>query len=89
MFVTPGPQQVEQMVARTFEEFGAIIHSLSELKETVVLHDGQYYARTYRAGGLMAMWFVEHGLVQFYDAEGKMLRTINLLREALPQRMAA
>ena len=29
------------------------------------------------------------GIVQFYDAEGNMLLTVNLLEELEPQRMAA
>ena len=35
------------------------------------------------------MWLVDVGLVQFYDEQGNMLRTINLLLELEPQRMAA
>ena len=59
------------------------------LKETILIDDGRYVARTYRAGGLMAMWLIDVGIVQFYDEDGNMLRTINLLRELEPQRMAA
>jgi hypothetical protein len=37
----------------------------------------------------MAMWLVEVGIVQFYDAEGNILQTVNLFEEREPQRMAA
>ena len=37
----------------------------------------------------MAMWLLEIGIVQFYDADGNMLLTVNLLEELEPQRMAA
>jgi hypothetical protein len=32
---------------------------------------------------------IDVGLVQFYDADGNMLRTVNLFEEIEPQRMAA
>ena len=37
----------------------------------------------------MAMWLIDVGLVHFYDADGYMLRTINLFEEARPLKMAA
>jgi hypothetical protein len=37
----------------------------------------------------MAMWLIEIGIVQFYDAEGEMLCTVNLREELEPQRMVA
>jgi hypothetical protein len=37
----------------------------------------------------MAMWMIEVGLVQFYDANGNMLRTINLFEEVKPMTIAA
>ena len=46
-------------------------------------------ARSYRTDGLMAMWLVEVGIVQFYDADGAMVRTINLLEEMEPLKVAA
>ena len=39
--------------------------------------------------GLMAMWLIEVGIVQFYDADGAMLRTINLFQEVEPVKLAA
>ena len=38
---------------------------------------------------LMAMWLADIGLIQFYDCEGNMLRTVNLFAEIAPLRMAA
>lgn len=35
------------------------------------------------------MWLIGVGIVQFYDAEGTMLRTVNLLQEQRERRMAA
>jgi hypothetical protein len=36
----------------------------------------------------MATWLVEVGIVQFYDARGNMLRTVNLFEELQPPRLA-
>ena len=41
-------------------------------------------ARSYRLRGYMAMWLVEVGIVQFYDAQGNMLETLNLFEELKP-----
>ena len=35
------------------------------------------------------MWLVEVAIVQFYDADGEMLRTVNLFQELKPLKMAA
>jgi len=85
----PHPREVRTLVVRTFLEFGAGLATLAELSENILVDDGRYMARSYRADGLMAMWLVEVGLLQFYDADGEMLRTVNLFQTLEPQRMAA
>ena len=89
MRLSPPPEEVRELVVRCFEDFGVTRFGTSALKETICIDDGRYVARSYRAGGFMAMWLIRAGLVQFYDEDGNMLRTINLLRELEPQRMAA
>jgi hypothetical protein len=89
MTVAPQPEQVRQLVARVFEEFGVPVCNSSVLNETLLLKSGRYVARTYRADGLMAMWLLRAGVVQFYDAEGTMLRTVNLLKQLRPGSSAA
>ena len=83
------PNEVRDLVVRTFMEFGAAPSSLFDLHETILIHDGQYAARSYRTDELMAMWLVEVGIVQFYDADGNMLRTVNLFQELEPMKLAA
>jgi len=83
------PKQVQQIVSQTFSELGAKIADSFDLNETLLLHEGHYFARSYRADGLMAMWFVDNGFVQFYDADGNMLRTVNLQPESCQRRAAA
>jgi hypothetical protein len=85
----PLPYEVRELVFRTFQDFGAPVFRALDLDETVLVDSGRYAARTYRTDGFMAMWLLEIGIVQFYDAEGHMLRTVNLFEELEPQRMAA
>jgi hypothetical protein len=89
MTVTPQPDRVRQLVVETFEELGATVRNILDLNETLLIQEGRYRARSYRAGGLMAMWLVEAGVIQFYDDQGTMLRTINLFQELEPQAIAA
>jgi hypothetical protein len=89
MTATPQPDRVRQLIARTFEEFGVPIDNELELNETLLIESRRLVARSYRAGDLMAMWLIGAGLVQFYDGDGAMLRTVNLFKFVQPKRMAA
>ena len=89
MRTDPLPHEVRELVLRTFQDFGVPIFSSLDLDETILIDDGRYAARTYKVDGYMAMWLLQIGIVQFYDAEGNMLLTVNLLEELEPQRMAA
>jgi len=89
MRLNPAAWEVRQIVERTFRLLGLSEERLEELKETILLQEGRYLARSYRAADFMAMWLVEVGIVQFYDTQGRMLRTINLLLEQTPARAAA
>jgi hypothetical protein len=60
-----------------------------EIRETILVDEGRYVARSYRLNGLLAMWLVAVGILQFYDSRGHMLATINLFESLRPQRMAA
>jgi hypothetical protein len=84
-----GPVEVRQLVARTFRELGVAIRRAEQVTETIFIERGRRLARSYRFKGLMAMWLVQDGIIQFYDADGNMLRTINLLEHSIPQRAAA
>jgi hypothetical protein len=89
MTVTPQADEIRLLVARTFEEFGTPIANILDLNETLLIKHGQYVARSYRANGLMAMWLLQAGIIQFYDRNGVMLRTVNLFLELEPQTIAA
>ncbi|HVC98227.1 MAG TPA: hypothetical protein VND64_31440 [Pirellulales bacterium] len=89
MRVSPSANVVRELVCRTFRTLSFRKAARSDLNETILIDEGRCVGRSYRAGGLMAMWMVEVGLVQFYDAEGNMLQTVNLFEGVEPQRMAA
>jgi hypothetical protein len=89
MKLSPRPFEVRELVLRIFRDLGVSSRSLLDLDETILIDNGDYVARTYRLDGMMAMWFVSGGVVQFYDAAGNMLRTINLFEELEPEKMAA
>jgi hypothetical protein len=36
-----------------------------------------------------AMWFIDFGIVQFFDTDGRVLRVVNLFQEAASGRNAA
>ena len=75
------------MVVRTFQNLDVSIESPFDLEETILIDEGRYTARSYRVGGFLAMWLLEIGIVQFYDGDGHMLCTVNLLEELEPRRM--
>jgi hypothetical protein len=89
MWLEPQPSDVLSAVVGMFERFGASPQDLFDLDETIQIEGGKHVARTYQVEGLMAMWLMGIGIVQFYDAEGNMLATVNLLEEAVPQQMVA
>jgi hypothetical protein len=85
----PLPPEVREIVLRAFQDFGARIFSAWDIDETILVDEGRHAARTYKAAGYMAMWLRSVGLLQFYDADGNMLMTVNLSEELELQRMAA
>ncbi|MEQ8786336.1 MAG: hypothetical protein RIC55_08550 [Pirellulaceae bacterium] len=89
MIVAPTPADVRQYVARTFRELSSDENLSSDLGERIVVDGGNYVARSYSCEGLFAMWLIPVGLLQFYDDDGNMLRTVNLLEVREPQYKAA
>ena len=89
MRTDPRPYDVRELVLRTFEYFDVVLDNPWDLDETILVDEGHCSARSYKLDGYMAMWLVDIGIVQFYDSDGNMLRTVNLWEELVPQRMAA
>ncbi|REK12418.1 MAG: hypothetical protein DWQ37_11825 [Planctomycetota bacterium] len=89
MTLNPTPDEIRTIVHRTFLELDVDEDVLYDMDERIMLDEGRYVARSYRVDELLAMWMIDVGLVQFYDSEGNMLRTVNLFEEIEPHRMAA
>ncbi|GEM_PF-3662803 len=50
----------------------------SRIREEVLSDRGRPVARSFRAGDLMAIWFLDYGFVQFYDSSGNLAATVDL-----------
>jgi hypothetical protein len=89
MRTDPLPYEVRELVVRTFQSLDVAVAGPFDLEETILIDDGRYAARSYKADDCLAMWLVEIGIVQFYDADGNMLCTVNISEEFEPHRVAA
>ena len=89
MKALPSPGEVRCLVISTFRQFGVEHNKSVDVNETIRLDAGKCVSRTYRCDSYMAMWLVEVGILQFYDEQGNMLRTVNLFQRYRPVRMAA
>ncbi len=89
MRVMPSAAEVRRLVADIFSDLSGDYFGPLELDESMRIDGGKLVARTYRSETLLAMWMVEIGLLQFYDEEGQMLRSVNLFEELEPIRAAA
>lgn len=85
------PTSIRELVVEHFARFGADAKEAATCAETILIRDGKYRGRSYRTAGMLAMWMIEIGLVQFYSADGAMLATVSLDDQPAPQmrKMAA
>ena len=80
---------VRGLVSRHFLKLGADVIDVDDLQENIRIDRGRCVARWYRVAEMFAMWMIDVGVLQFYDADGEMLHTVNLFTELQPQRAAA
>ena len=80
---------VRDMVSRLFVDLGAETEDAIDLQENIRIDRGRCVARCYRVTEMFAMWLIDCGVVQFYNADGEMLHTVNLFNDLQPQRVAA
>ncbi len=89
MYTSISPTQMRQVVLNCFQQHQTQELAGSDLDERARIEDGRVVAYSYRTDSLFAMWMIEIGLVQFYDQEGNMLRTIDLTAHVASDRRAA
>ena len=80
---------VLHLVGRYFVDLGLDSAEAEDIEENIRIDRGRCVARCYRVAEMFAMWLVDCGVLQFYDADGEMLRTVNLFTELQPRRAAA
>jgi len=80
---------VRGLVSRHFIKLGASVVDVDDLQENIRIDRGRCVARCYRVSEMFAMWMIDVGVLQFYDADGEMLHTVNLFTELQPQRAVA
>jgi len=80
---------VRGLVSRHVLKLGAEAADVEDLQENIRIDRGRCVARCYRVADMFAMWMIDVGVLQFYDADGEMLHTVNLFTELQPQRVAA
>jgi len=80
---------VRHLVTRYFLDLGAEAIDVADVQENIRIDRGRCVARCYRVADMFAMWLIDVGVLQFYDAEGEMLQTVNLFTELQPMRAAA
>lgn len=80
---------VRHLVSRYFLDLGATDAEVFDIHENVRIDRGHCVARCYRVSSMFAMWLIDVGILQFYDADGEMLQTVNLFAEMQPHRAAA
>ena len=88
MAYSPTADQVRQLVRKVLAQLGATPQELAALEEHLLVEQGRCRARSYRTPRLWATWLLDVELIQFYDQQGRMLRTISL-RPPAPARRAA
>ena len=82
-------EDVRDLVTRHFIDLGADAIDVADVQENIRIDQGRCVARCYRVTEMFAMWLIDVGVLQFYDADGDMLQTINLFTELQPHRAAA
>ncbi len=89
MRVEPQSRDVRRLVVDIFRDFGVPATSLFDLEEDIFIGGGKYRGRTYRVADLAARWLAGNGIVEFFDADGCLMASVNLFEELAPQLLAA
>jgi hypothetical protein len=89
MKIEPRPSDVRRIVLEMFQQLSESPQGLLDLEERILIAEGGFAAWSYSTGKLMAMRMADVGIVQFYDPDGNMLATVNLLEELTPRQAAA
>jgi hypothetical protein len=70
------PEDIREIVLRTFSELSRRVVSGADVTETILLRQNHYYGRAFRHGALVATLVTETGTLCFCTDDGRLLRTI-------------
>jgi hypothetical protein len=86
---SPHPALARKLVLETMARLGASPAEVADMSETLLVQEGQFYGRTYRAGDLLAMWLAGTTFAQFYSADGQLVEAVDLAEVRQVHRQAA
>jgi hypothetical protein len=66
-------EYVRNLVTQTFAQLGA---GDEELRETILIRDGNYCGRRFESARGVAVWFVEESQIKLYSADGSLVRVM-------------
>lgn len=89
MVTNQSPSEIRELVLLTLSRLRSMMTTAEDVEEILLIQDGSYMGRSYRANDSMAMWMPSVALVQFYDADGQLIYTINLTSPPADQLQAA
>lgn len=68
-------ERVRHQVRAHLAEFGAT--HLDGLQETILIRDGHYCGRRFRADNFLATWFAEENEIKIYGPDGGVLTVLS------------
>lgn len=80
----PHPQDVHELVAEKFRALGADEGSLHAMSETILIREGHYYGRCFRAADLIATLVAATNTLELYNDDGKRLDAQQVTFEHAP-----
>ena len=70
------PDSISQLLATEFAQLGVV--GPQPVSRTEILHGRYFVGYLFRCEDLRAVWFVDSGVIRFYDANRRPLREIKL-----------
>ena len=70
------PDSISQLLATEFAHLGVV--GPQSISRTAIFHGRYFVGYLFRCEDLRAVWFVDSGVIKFYDANRRPLREIKL-----------
>jgi hypothetical protein len=80
-------ENVRQLVVQAFARLG--LPDFEQLRESILLHDGNYCGRRFDSAGAHAVWFAEENQIKVIASDGRVVQLSAYERPLPPLRQAA